>query len=149
MGETSGGVTAACYTRLESPFHAQHFIRWLYASILNRIEVIKLRSWRYSKNSEKNQIWISYKCTKGSRPSLDWFSRIFAVKQWNYLAKTRQFSIFDILRFGAILYFVKVTPGKSGQKVTFSAPNLTPLKNSNPPCFIPNQLPSPCKLLLR
>jgi len=41
------------------------------------------------------------------------------------------FSIFDIVhRFGAILYFVKVTPGKSGQKVTFLAPNQTPLKNS-------------------
>ena len=39
------------------------------------------------------------------------------------------FRLFDIvLRFGAILYFVKVTLGKSGQKVTFLAPNLTPSK---------------------
>ena len=45
--------------------------------------------------------------------------------------RPRQFSIFDIvLHFGAILDFVKVTPGQSGQKVTFLAPNVTPLKNS-------------------
>ena len=45
MGETSGGATAEYYTHLESSFHAQHFIRCLYASILNRIEVIKLQSY--------------------------------------------------------------------------------------------------------
>jgi len=39
--------------------------------------------------------------------------------------------MFDIVfPFGAILYFVKVTPGKSGQKNDIFGPQLNPLKNS-------------------